>query len=212
MVKDPAKNRLAIFVILVICLAAIYSSIVYYVMSPGPTQSFMGLGVFSHDGLSGYTPASNSTVHPGQTVNWTLSVTNRMGSAQFIMIIVRLENASMTAPTSTTPSIGLPEIATPHKFIGDGETANVTFNWTINSASQSGKLVYLNLTVNGRQSQTSSSVGAVAGLDFRWVFELWTYDLSFPCGDPLAPGCFHYGYGPQTSPTGCWLQVWFNVS
>jgi hypothetical protein len=202
-------SRLAVFLILVISLAAIFSSVAFYLTTPQPSQSFMGMGVFSRAGLLDYVPASNSTVSVGESMNWTLSITNRMGTAQFAEIIVRLENSTMRSPTSAAPGGNPFDIATPERFIGDGDTSNITFSWTVQSTNQTAGLVYLDITVNGLPSPVASSTGALSGEGFRWIFELWTYAS---CGSSLSNGCFHYGFGPETSPTGTWLQVWFNVA
>ena len=189
-----------------ISLTAVYSSITFYALSTHPAQAFIGLQVSSSTGLSGY--ADNSTVAVGQTLNWTLSISNRMGSAQFVLIIARLENATLTPPSTSSPAATSPEIVTLQRIVGDSEVANVSFTWTLDSLNQtSSGVFYPNLTVIGQSTQ--SSVGAIGGENFRWIFELWTYDLT--CGTPLSNGCFHYGYGSQTSPEGVWLQVWFNA-
>jgi hypothetical protein len=189
-----------------ISLSAVYSSITFYALSNHPSQAFMGLEAISPKGLGGY--VENSTVSTGQTLNWTISISNRMGSAQFVLIIARLENVTLTPPSTTSPAAGSPQVATIERFVGDGDTSNVTFTWTLDSINQtSSGLYYPSLTVMGQPIQ--SAVGSVGGENFRWIFELWTYDLA--CGDPLSNGCFHYGYGPQTSPEGEWLQIWFNA-
>lgn len=189
-----------------ISLTAVYSSVTFYALSVHPAQAFIGLEMSSPTGLSGYT--DNSTVAVGQTLNWTLLVSNRMGSAQFVLIIARLENETLPSPSTSSPAASSPEIVTVQRIVGDGEVANVSFTWTLDSLNQtSSGLFYPNLTVIGQSIQ--SSVGAVGGENFRWIFELWTYDLT--CGTALSNGCFHYGYGTQTSPEGEWLQVWFNA-
>ena len=191
-------DKLAAFLILLISFAAIFSSATFYILSPSASQPFMAMGIYSRTGLVGYTePATNSNVTSGDRLNWTLTVTNSMGSAQFVMIVARIANSTLPSSNSTTPS-NFPEIVTPELFVGDGETSNVNFTWTLQSVTpQSGGRLLLNLTVQGNPV-------TIAGDNFRFIFELWTYD--FVCS------CFHYGYGPQNASTGVWLQVWFNPS
>lgn len=202
-----ARNEIATLLIVTICFATISSSITFYILSPKASQPFMDLGISSQTGLQGFVP--NSTLHPGNTLNWTLSVTNRMGSSQFVMIIARIANSTPPSPNVQTPST-FPEIATPEQFVGDGDTMNIPFIWTLQNVTQGtqpGQL-FLVLKIRGEPSVTSSPVGAFSGQNFRWIFELWTYDIS--CGNLLSTGCFHYGYG-QVAPTGSWLQIWFNA-
>lgn len=203
------RNEIATLLIVIICFAAISSSVTFYILSPKASQAFMDLGISSQRGLHGF--VANSTLYPNDTLNWTLSVTNRMGSTQFIIIIARIANSTLPPPTVTTPSAWFPEIATPEQFVGDGDTINIPFIWTLRNVTQGSQpnRFFLVLQTRGQPSVTSSPVGAFSGQNFRWIFELWTYDLS--CGNLLSTGCFHYGYGPQTAPTGSWLQIWFNV-
>ena len=203
------RNELPTLLIVTICFAAISSSVTFYILSPRASQAYMDLGISSQNGLQGF--VSNSTLHPGSTSNWTLSVTNRMGSSQFVMIIARIANSTLPPPNIATPSTWFPEITSPEQFVGDRDTMNIKFSWTLQNVTQTSKpnQLFLILQIRGQPVIVSSPVGAIFGQNFRWIFELWTYDLS--CGNLLSSGCFHYGYGPQTAPTGTWLQIWFNA-
>ncbi len=198
MEKIILQDKLVVFLILLVSFAAIFSSATFYALSPRASQPLMAMGIYSRTGLLGYTvPATNSSVTSGDRLNWTLSVTNDMGSAQFVMIIARMANSTFPSSNSSTPST-FPEIVAPERFVGDGETSNIGFNWALQSVTpQSGGRLLLNLDVEGKPV-------VITGDSFRWIFELWTYDL--------VCGCFHYGYGPQNGSTGVWLQVWFNPS
>jgi hypothetical protein len=197
-------RRFALFLVLFVSLAAIFSSVTFYAMSTKPSQSFIGFGVYSQKGLQGYLPNSNLTVSTGQALNWSFAVTNRMNRAEFVMIIARIGNSSTPTPNATTPSTTLPELGRVERFINDGATSRINFNWTIMSSSQNSRLVYLNVSINGQSSLSSAPVGAKPGGFFRLIFELWTFD-------PVS-GSFLYGYPAQTSQVGSWLQVWFKAS
>jgi len=196
------KHRLATYLVIFISLATIFTSATFYIISPKPAQSYMGFGVYSQQGLQGYVPG-NMTVTPPQTLNWNLTVANRTGREQFIMVIVRLGNSTTFSPNVTSPATPLPELGRIDRFVSDGETSNINFTWTVESTNQTGAVVFLNLRING-QSVSSSPVGAVSGLDFRLIFELWTFDLS--------SGSFQYGYPGEFAQIGTWLQVWFSTS
>jgi uncharacterized membrane protein len=197
-------RRLALFLILFVSLTAIFSSLTFYAMSTKPSQSFIGFGVYSQRGLQGYIPNSSLTVSTGQALSWTLAVTNRMNRAEFVMIIMRIGNSSSPTPNATTPSTTLPELGRMERFINDGATSRINFNWTVVSSTQNSGLVYLNVSINGQSSPSSAPVGAKPGGYFRLIFELWTFDN--------ASGSFQYGYTAQTSQVGSWLQVWFKAS
>ena len=196
------KHRLATYLVIFISLATIFTSATFYIISPKPAQSYMGFGVYSQQGLQGYVP-SNFTIAPPQTLNWNLTVANRTGREQFIMVIVRLGNSTTFSPNVTSPATPLPELGRIDRFVSDGETSDINFTWTVESTNQTGAVVFLNLRING-QSVSSAPVGAVSGLDFRLIFELWTFDLS--------SGSFQYGYPGEFAQIGTWLQVWFSTS
>ena len=180
----------------------------------------MSFAVYSQTGLRQYLPIPNSTVSLGQAVNWTLVVTNYMGSPQLVMIVPRIGNSSLTALTppkssncspsanGTDPASCFPQLSSISRFVGNGETSRFSFNWTPESVTnQSGRL-FLTLQENG-ENVTSAPVGAFSGGSFRWIFELWTFNQD--CNDPTALSCYHYGFGPQNSSIGSWLQIWFNI-
>src|SRR5919108_625875 len=209
------KNSIVVFLILFVPFAAIFSSVTFYLLSPKPSQAFMTMGIYSANGLLNYTSGADSVVPVNQTVTWTLKVGNSMGSAQLAMILIRLGNSSLSPtnppPTSacfalanaSSPATCFPQVASIRHFVGDGDTANLDFIWSIGPGSNS---TGLNLEVNG-VTFNSNPVGAAPGDSFRWIFELWTYNLG--CADPSSVSCFHYGYGPETSAEAVSLQVWF---
>ena len=196
------KHSLATYLVIFISLATIFTSATFYIISPKPAQSYMGFGVYSQQGLQGYVPG-NMTITPPQTLNWNLTVANRTGREQFIMVIVRIGNSTTFSPNVTSPATPLPELGRIDRFVSDGETSNINFTWTVESTNQTGDLVFLNLQING-QSVSSAPIGSVSGSNFRLIFELWTFDLS--------TGSFEYGYPGEFAQIGTWLQVWFSTS
>ncbi|HYU88700.1 MAG TPA: hypothetical protein VEL52_08440 [Candidatus Bathyarchaeia archaeon] len=196
------KHRLATYLVVFLSLTTIFTSATFYIISPKPVQSYMGFGIYSQQGLQGYVPG-NMTITPPQTLNWNLTVANRTGREQFIMVIVRIGNSTTFSPNVTSPATPLPELGRLDRFVGDGETSNINFTWTVESTNQTGDLVFLNLQING-QSLSSAPIGSVLGSNFRLIFELWTFDLS--------SGSFEYGYPGEFAQIGTWLQVWFSTS
>ncbi len=196
------KHRLATYLVVFLSLTTIFTSATFYIISPKPVQSYMGFGIYSQQGLQGYVPG-NMTITPPQTLNWNLTVANRTGREQFLMVIVRIGNSTTFSPNVTSPATPLPELGRLDRFVGDGETSNINFTWTVESTNQTGDLVFLNLQING-QSLSSAPIGSVLGSNFRLIFELWTFDLS--------SGSFEYGYPGEFAQIGTWLQVWFSTS
>lgn len=200
------QGRLSLLLVLFISLTAIFSSVTFYALSPKPSQSFIGFGIYSQSRLQGYVPNSNLTVATGQTMNWTLAVTNRMNKAEFILIITRIGNWSSSPPNETAPSTldTTERLAATEQFINNGETSRINFTWTVESSYMIGTQKYLNVSINGQPPISSAPVSASSGRNFRFIFELWTFNPS--------SGSFQYGYPGGTSQVGNWLQIWFNVS
>jgi uncharacterized membrane protein len=204
MEAQSTQHRFTLFIVLFICLTAIFTSLTFYATSAKPSQPFIGFGVTSQTGLQAYFPSSNFSVPVGQPLNWTFTVTNRMNKAEFVRIIVRVGNSSTPTPNATTPSTTLPEIGRTEQFVNDGETSRINFTWTIQSRYQTAGLTYLNISMNRQSEVSSAPVGTVSGRNFRLIFELWTFDTP--------SGVFGYGYPGLNSQVGVWLQVWFNAS
>ena len=185
--------------VLLATFSLVYSSIAYYALSRPPAQSFFAWGVYSQNGsLSNYFSGVGTNVTTHKVLSWHFEVTNQMGSIQYVGIVYRLGNSTSKNPNATDPASTIPQIGNTSSFIPNGHTASINFTWDINSEMQAGRLVVLNLTVNGQQ--VSPPVGTIQGLRFRFFFELWRYDL--------ASNSFVYG---PNSGSGNWLQIWFNA-
>ena len=199
------------FILILEAFSIAYSSATFYILSQLPSQPFIAMGVFSPEGvLSGYSSGTAVSITPNNVQNWYLQVTNKMGSVQYVRVVYRLGNATTPNPTSIQPSSTscILELVAPYNclysetFIPNGKTASLNFTWAILSENQNGSVTHLNMSINGRQF--SSPVGAGLGRDFRFIFELWAYDLP--------SNSFQYGWQGQPSRVGEWLQVWFNTS
>jgi hypothetical protein len=196
--------RLAAFLIMFVSLSIIFSSVTYYATSNQPAQPFMAFGISSSHGLLQYIPHSNFTITPPQTTNWTITISNEMNTAQYAMIVVTLGNSTTQSPNSTTPTPAVTELSAMQMFLGIGQTSQLSFSWTVQSANQTGRLVFLNMYINGQSTTGQVQTGAASGHNFRLIFELWTYDINTES--------FEYGYPGMNGTVGEWLQVWFNVS
>jgi len=179
----------------------VYSSIAYYSLSRPPTQQFMAWGVFSPGGsLSNYFAGSGANVSRGTSLNWHFAITNQMGSIQYVQVVYRLGNSTSANPNATIPGSNVLQLGNSSIFVPNAQTSLVNFTWVITSRNTVGGMVVINMTINGQS--VYPSIGAVAGQKFRFLFELWTYDV--------ASNSFQYGYKGQNSRVGVPLQVWFN--
>ncbi len=178
------------FLLLFLFFFSAYAAVAFYATTPKPTQSFIGIGVYSQEGvLSGYL-GSNSTVFVNQPVNWYLNITNQMGSIQFLQLVFRLGNTDPNSPNATDPA-PLPALANSTLFAANGRITIAYFEWRVLMTNQTDGLEYLTLNINGQK--VTSNIGTPPGSQFRLFFELWTFDES--------SGSFRYY---------TWLQVWFS--
>ena len=181
----------------------VYSSVAFYLGSPKAFQPFIAFGIYSESGtLSSYTGGFSLPVMGNQTITWNLEVMNRMGAVQLVQLLYRLGNSTTGSPTNISPAPeNAPVFGKLETFVAKGETRRFPFDWTITRTTQSGGVVFLEMTVNG--VMVTPPIGAVSGNNFRFMFELWTFDLD--------SNSFQYGWKDQSSVNGSWLQVWFDV-
>jgi len=197
-------KRITAFFVFFVSFSVVYVSVAYYLLSPRPLQHFMAFAVYSEGGtLSAYTGGFPLPVAEGQTVKWALEVVNEMGAVQFVRLLYRVGNSTTVAPSSSSPSPNnVPVVGNVTAFIGKEKTSRFELTWTILRKTQLGGSVYLDLVVNG--VPTPYPMVAVSGGSFRFLFELWTFDLD--------TNSFQYGWSQESSRVGSWLQVWFSVA
>jgi len=197
------QRKILFLFLLFASFSLVYSSVAYYTLSRPPAQQFMAWGIFSPGGtLSNYFSGSETNVTLGRVLNWHLAITNQMGSIQYVQVVYRLGNGTSADPNATFPASSIPQLGNSSIFIPNAQTALLNFTWSIDSKEVRGGMVFLNMTINGRQ--VSPFVGALGGQKFRFFFELWTYNVE--------SNSFQYGYPGQNSWIGLPLQVWFNSS
>ena len=198
--REILRRRVIVFLVLFLSFVAIYGSVAIYLISPKPAQSFMGFGILSQNGsLAGYLAGSNPTITPNETFSWHFEVTNKLGTVQLLRIVYRIENLTLAGPNETSPAT-IPAAGASDRFVAEGDTS-INFTWTLLHVSRTNRLTSIVLSINGQKA--SPAVGAVSGRDFRFVFELWTFDSG--------SNSFQYGWQGPSSRIGAWLQIWFSV-
>jgi len=197
-------RRVTAFFIFFISFSLVYVSVAYYLLSPKAFQPFMAFGVYSEGGtLSTYTGGFRLPIAENQTMRWSLEVANRMGAVQFVRLLYRLGNSTTGAPSNSYPAPDMvPIVGKLEAFIASGDTKRFEFTWAVVRKIQSGGTVYLDMVVNG--TTMSPPIGEGSGKNFRFMFELWTFDVD--------TNSFQYGWPQESSRVGSWLQVWFDVA
>jgi hypothetical protein len=162
--------------------------------------------ILGSNGLTeNYFPNNNPNLIPGEQVNWTLGVYNHMSSLEYVVVQVKLLNATETSPNEQTgvPS-PVPEIFEFARVLVSNETWTIPFLWAIvNAVSVNGAVLINGLVINGTMF-TGNLAQAAGGLDFRFVFELWFYDQT--------AGNLVFSWSTPTSTYSVWTQSWFNAT
>ena len=181
------------------------SSVAYAVLNPWPQEQFFAMWILGSEGLAErYYPNDDPNLRIGEEVNWTLGIYNHMGSLQYVVIRVKLLNSTIASPDDFS---GRPSPVSPilefTRVLVDNETWSVPFKWRIESLSVRGKsLLVTELSIN-RVSFSGELVAASSGHNYRFVFELWFYDM--------ASNDFTFSGGTSTRRS-VWTQVWFNAT
>jgi len=199
--KD-ARYLIAFFIIITVTVSAL----VYLEVTPSPTNQFFSMWVLGSSGLTeSYFPADNPNLYPGESVNWTLGVYNHMSSLEYVVLRVKLLNATETGPNeeNNVPS-PTPEIYEFERVLVDNETWSIPFVWTVmNVTSAQGYVIISGLQIDGT-SLTGNLAEAIGGFNYRLVFELWFYD---PTTNNLT-----FSWSTNSTSYSVWAQLWFNAT
>jgi len=192
----------AFFIIITIFVSAS----VYVELGPAPTDHFFSMWVLGSGGLTeSYFPNNNPNLILGETVNWTLGVYNHMSQLEYVVVRVKLLNATDIAPNEQTgvpsPTTAVFEFA---RVLSSNETWSIPFVWSIwNETHFQGNLLITGLKVN-ETVITGTIAEAPSGLNFRMVFELWAYDQG--------SNSLVFSRTKASSPYSVWTQLWFNAT
>lgn len=182
------------------------SGVAYETLSPAPSEQFFAMWILGSNGLAeNYYPNNNSTLTAREPVNWTLGVYNHMNGLEYVVLRVKLLNASLSSPDELngTPS-PVPEIFEFSRILLNNETWSIPFAWEILTLTQQGRSVLVTgLSIN--QTLLKGNLGSsVSGLNFRLVFELWSYDET--------GGNLLFSWSANGNNRSVWTQIWFNAT
>lgn len=196
-------------VTLFISATIIFSMLAYVAVTPRPKEQFFQLYVLGETrAAERYYPNDNPNIAAGQLVKWYLGATDFMGSVQYVVIRVKLGNSTTEAPDNVnympSPAPVLQEF---RRVLMDNETWEFPFTWTIEEIHEDGNMTYTSVLVinveNGVEVR-SGQVSALKGRNFRFIFELWTFD-------PLTENLI-FGWSAGGERKVAWLQMWFNAT
>jgi uncharacterized membrane protein len=162
--------------------------------------------ILGSNGLAeNYYPNNNSTLTQGEPVNWTLGVYNHMGELEYVVVRVKILNSTLASPNELTGTPSpVDEIFEFSRILVDNETWSIPFGWSILNLTQQGQSVLLTgLSIN--QTSLRGNLGsATSGINFRLVFELWSYDENTSAST--------FSWNAQGTTHSVWTQIWFNAT
>ena len=182
------------------------SGVAYSILHPVPSEQFFAMWILGSGGLAEhYYPGDDPNLRSGEEVNWTLGLYNHMGSLQYVVVRVKLLNSTIASPDELT---GTPSPAAPilefTRILVDNETWSIPFEWRIERLASRGETLLLTGLSIDRAYFSGELVTAISGSNYRFVFELWFYDLQ---SNSLA---FSWVTGGVRHSV--WTQIWFNAT
>ena len=170
------------------------------------TDRFFAMWILgSTEATANYFPHNNTRLTVGETVNWTLGVSNQMSSLEYVVVRVKLLNSTDTPPNEQTgvPS-PMPILFEFARIMTNNETWLIPFTWSIKNETR----INGNLQITGLVIDEASIAGSLAiasaGINFRFIFELWYYN---PNTSGLA-----FSWTTPTGTYSVWDQLWFNAT
>lgn len=202
--RDKNEYRKTLAAIFVASLLT-FTVLAYVIVTPRPNQEFFQLYVLGYDHkLEQYYPNDNPSIAPNSTVQWYVGVTNSMASVQYVVLKLKLGNATIPAPNETAdlPSPA-PILVQYSRVLLQNETWEFALYWAIVSENRTGNAVSLELNVNGTDISMPSPM-TQGGENYRILIELWVYNST--------SNNIEFGWGTGSQRKAAWLQVWFNAT
>jgi hypothetical protein len=181
-------------------------SVAYGILNPPGTEQFFAMWILGSSGLSEhYYPSDNPNLVIGANVTWTLNIYNHMRSVQYVVVRVKLLNSTATGPDESAGRASpLPPLLEFARVLLSNETWTIPFAWRIlNASSKGADLMVTGLSING-YTLSGKLCEAVSGINYRFVFELWSYDQ--------AANDLVFSWNTRDGGHYVWTQIWFNMT
>jgi hypothetical protein len=160
---------------------SIMLTLAYASLGPASHERFITLSTVGSDMTTrSIYPSSDSFVSRNATLNWNVNVYNHMGETEYLAIRIKLLNATQFAPDLERhlPS-PVSHIYEERFILGDNATSTIPVAISLNEVLLAGGDSTIDsVVVNGKhvdrlnvQNENSNS--------FRFVIELWRYDVKF---------------------------------
>ena len=199
------KEYRTVFVISGLILMLIVTVAVISAFWPKYEERFFAMGILDgNKRAEHYYPNGDPNIGVESLVRWYVYIYNHMGSAQNVLIRVKLLNSTLQGPdTSKRMPSPFPAFFEFRRELDVNETQLLPFFWHISEAVWHGDSVLITkLVVN--DATLGANASALSGYSFRMVFELWIYDE--------ASGTFGFTWRSKEETYCVWNQMWFNAT
>ena len=202
-------RSLRIFLSIFLTFLIIFETAAYIATTPRPQEGFFEVYALGTGGMANdYYPNNSPFIQTGESVTWFISVSNQMGSFQFVDIRVKLGNSTIVAPNDTTVSPSpAPLIVEFKRFIQNNETWEIPFTWQILNFTTTRlgmRIIQLQIDNITYFLQNNPTCSSLTLCQFRFIFELWTWNTD--------TSDFQFGWWIGDQQRIAWLQLWFNIA
>jgi hypothetical protein len=149
-------------------------------------------------------PSSNSFVGEGDALDWNVQLYNHMGQTEFVAVRVKVLNATQFGPDEVRhlPS-PVNHIYEERMVLGNNATMTLPLHITMADIERaSGDSAIRSLVING-QTIDKLDVSNDNSNGFRFIIELWRYDVKFEN--------FVYSWPSGTESESTWNQIRIQV-
>jgi len=189
-----------------LAMTIIYPGAAYRALYPPQDEQYFAMWILGPDGFAQhYFPHDDSNIRINEPLNWTIGVQNQMGNLEYVVVEVKLLNSTLHGPAS---SIGSPSSVQPilefTRVLVQNETWSMQFEWmVVNATERNGSVSITGISING-DHLGGPFASALSGYNFRFVFELWFYDV--PSNELV------FSQPTTIGPRSVWTQIWFNAT
>jgi len=144
----------------------------------GAEGSFLSMAILGNNDSTGdYFYSDESTINPGEEVNWKIRIHNGLKDAVYVSIKVKLAEQKAPSPnTDTCTPSDAPTIYEINKVLIKSEKVYVSFTWEIGEIEViDDENVITSLVVNDKMVKTDVDLNE--DLRAKLIFEAWIYDI-----------------------------------
>ena len=180
-------------------------TLAYASLGSTPQEQFITLSTSGSDMTTRTIyPSSNSFVSEGDTLDWNVQLYNHMGQTEFVAVRVKVLNATQFGPDEVRhlPS-PVNHIYEERMVLGNNATMTLPLHITMVDVERaSGDSAIRSLVING-QAIDKLDVSNDNSNGFRFIIELWRYDVKFEN--------FVYSWPSGTESESTWNQIRIQV-